>query len=213
MLADHLTSAENTVTFSSLETGYMPVRSDAAHASALYAENPNFEVAVDQLETRTRTQDDMRVSARRRPHPRHGAAAHPDHRRRTSRRPWPRSQTELQGRYENDLRPQLEGRRTTPKKATHTMAQRLTRMDVTLTYPGASTPSIDAIDLEIEARRVPRARRALGLRQVDDAARGRRASSPRPRAHRVRRPRRHWPRRQPSGTSPWCSRATRSTRT
>ncbi|MDJ1372731.1 ABC transporter substrate-binding protein [Gulosibacter molinativorax] len=59
MLADYLTNAQNTVDFSAA-TGYMPVRSDA-DASALYAENPNFEVAVQQLETRTRTQDFMRV--------------------------------------------------------------------------------------------------------------------------------------------------------
>ncbi|SDR65214.1 ABC transporter substrate-binding protein [Agrococcus carbonis] len=59
MLADHLTSAESTVAFSA-ETGYVPVRTDA-DASSLYEANPNFQVAVDQLNTRTRTQDFMRV--------------------------------------------------------------------------------------------------------------------------------------------------------
>lgn len=55
---DFLTNAENTATFS-LATGYLPVRTDA-DMSAAYAENPNFEVAVEQLE-KTRNQDFARV--------------------------------------------------------------------------------------------------------------------------------------------------------
>ncbi|WP_146795192.1 extracellular solute-binding protein, partial [Agrococcus baldri] len=107
MLADHLTSAENTVEFSSV-TGYMPVRSDA-DASALYAENPNFEVAVNQLETRTRTQDFMRVFLP-------GgdlALATSLQRILTTDADVPGAlaelQTELEGLYSNDLQPQLEG--------------------------------------------------------------------------------------------------------
>lgn len=107
MLADHLTSAENTVEFSSV-TGYMPVRSDA-DASALYAENPNFEVAVEQLETRTRTQDFMRVFLP-------GgdlALATSLQSILTTDADVPAAlaelQTELEGLYENDLQPQLEG--------------------------------------------------------------------------------------------------------
>ena len=107
MLADFLTSAESTVTFSS-QTGYMPVRSDA-DASALYAENPNFRVAVEQLETRTRTQDYMRVFLP-------GgdlALATALQQILTTDADVAESlaslQTELEGLYENDLRPQLEG--------------------------------------------------------------------------------------------------------
>ncbi|MFJ6113214.1 ABC transporter substrate-binding protein [Agrococcus sediminis] len=107
MLADHLTSAENTVAFSS-QTGYMPVRSDA-DASALYAENPNFEVAVEQLESRTRTQDYLRVFLP-------GgdlALATALQRILTTDADVEESlaalQVELEGLYENDLRPQLEG--------------------------------------------------------------------------------------------------------
>lgn len=107
MLADHLTSAENTVAFSSV-TGYMPVRSDA-DASALYAENPNFEVAVDQLETRTRTQDYLRVFLP-------GgdlALATALQQILTTDADVAESlaslQAELEGLYENDLQPQLEG--------------------------------------------------------------------------------------------------------
>ncbi|WP_306232869.1 ABC transporter substrate-binding protein [Agrococcus beijingensis] len=107
MLADHLTSAENTVAFSS-QTGYMPVRSDA-DASSLYAENPNFEVAVDQLESRTRTQDFMRVFL-----------PGGDLTLATGLQQILTSdvdvaealgamQAELEGLYENDLKPQLEG--------------------------------------------------------------------------------------------------------
>lgn len=107
MLADHLTSAENTVAFSS-ETGYMPVRSDA-DASALYAENPNFEVAVDQLETRTRTQDYMRVFL---PGGDLTLATALQRILTTDvdvQEALASVQTELEGLYENDLRPQLEG--------------------------------------------------------------------------------------------------------
>lgn len=107
MLADHLTSAEHTVEFSS-QTGYVPVRSDA-DASALYAENPNFRVAVEQLETRTRTQDYLRVFLP-------GgdlAIATALQRILTTDADVAESlaslQTELEGLYENDLRPQLEG--------------------------------------------------------------------------------------------------------
>ncbi|WAC66057.1 ABC transporter substrate-binding protein [Agrococcus sp. SL85] len=107
MLADFLTSAESTVTFSS-QTGYMPVRSDA-DASALYAEDANFQVAVEQLETRTRTQDWMRVFLP-------GgdlALATALQRILTTDADVPAAlaelQTELEGLYENGLRAQLEG--------------------------------------------------------------------------------------------------------
>jgi sn-glycerol 3-phosphate transport system substrate-binding protein len=107
MLADYLTNAENTVTFSTA-TGYMPVRSDA-DATALYEENPNFKVAVDQLETGTRTQDYMRVLLP-------GgdlALATALQSILTSDVDVEESlaslQTELEGLYENDLKPQLEG--------------------------------------------------------------------------------------------------------
>lgn len=107
MLADFLTSADNTVTFSGA-TGYVPVRTDA-DASALYAENPNFEVAVEQLNTRTRTQDYMRVFLP-------GgdlALATALQRILTTDTDVPAAlgelQSELEGLYENDLRPQLEG--------------------------------------------------------------------------------------------------------
>lgn len=58
MLASYLTNSENTATFSA-GTGYLPVRSDA-DMSAVYADNPNFEVAVEQL-ANTRSQDYARV--------------------------------------------------------------------------------------------------------------------------------------------------------
>ncbi|MCH1883362.1 extracellular solute-binding protein [Agrococcus sp. ARC_14] len=107
MLADHLTSAENTVAFSA-QTGYMPVRADA-DASSLYAENPNFEVAVNQLETRTRTQDFMRVFL---PGGDLTLATALQSILTTDAdvaEALAAVQTELEGLYENDLRPQLEG--------------------------------------------------------------------------------------------------------
>lgn len=55
----YLTNSENTATFSE-NTGYVPVRTDA-DMSAVYEQNPNFQVAVDQLNTKTRTQDYGRV--------------------------------------------------------------------------------------------------------------------------------------------------------
>lgn len=58
MFIDFMTSTESTATFSEA-TGYLPVRSDA-DMSAVYTENPNFEVAVNQLE-RARSQDFARV--------------------------------------------------------------------------------------------------------------------------------------------------------
>lgn len=107
MLADHLTSAENTVEFSKV-TGYVPVRSDA-DASAIYAENPNFEVAVEQLETRTRTQDYMRVFL-----PGGDLALATSLQRILTTDvdvadALGELQSELTGLYENDLKPQLEG--------------------------------------------------------------------------------------------------------
>lgn len=107
MLADHLTSAENTVEFSKV-TGYVPVRSDA-DASAIYAENPNFEVAVEQLETRTRTQDYMRVFL-----PGGDLALATSLQRILTTDvdvadALGELQSELTGLYENDLEPQLEG--------------------------------------------------------------------------------------------------------
>lgn len=107
MLADHLTSAQNTVEFSKV-TGYVPVRSDA-DASAIYAENPNFEVAVEQLETRTRTQDYMRVFL-----PGGDLALATSLQRILTTdvdvaEALDELQSELTGLYENDLEPQLEG--------------------------------------------------------------------------------------------------------
>ncbi|MEJ5914824.1 ABC transporter substrate-binding protein [Pseudokineococcus sp. 1T1Z-3] len=58
MFVGFMTDAENTATFSAA-TGYMPVQQDA-DMSAVYAETPQFEVAVDQLE-RARSQDNARV--------------------------------------------------------------------------------------------------------------------------------------------------------
>ena len=58
MLAAFLTNPENTATFSA-STGYLPVQKDA-DMSDVYAEQPLFEVAVDQLEL-TRSQDFARV--------------------------------------------------------------------------------------------------------------------------------------------------------
>ncbi|TGO04999.1 ABC transporter substrate-binding protein [Serinibacter arcticus] len=58
MFAAYLTNAENTAFFSA-GTGYLPVQKDA-DMSAVYAEAPQFEVAVEQLE-RTRSQDFARV--------------------------------------------------------------------------------------------------------------------------------------------------------
>ena len=54
---------------------------------------------------------------------------------------------------------------------------------------------------------------AVGLRQVDAAADGRRAGGGHRRCDRHRRARRHRRRPEATATSPWCSRATRSTRT
>ncbi|QUW19358.1 ABC transporter substrate-binding protein [Agrococcus sp. Marseille-Q4369] len=107
MLADFITSAESTVAFSA-ETGYVPVRADA-DASSLYEANPNFQVAVDQLNTRTRTQDYMRVflpggdlvlaTGLQRILTTDGDVA----------QELASMQAELEGLYENDLKPQLEG--------------------------------------------------------------------------------------------------------
>ncbi|PWD51575.1 ABC transporter substrate-binding protein [Serinibacter arcticus] len=58
MFAAYLTNAESTAFFSA-GTGYLPVQKDA-DMSAVYAEAPQFEVAVEQLE-RTRSQDFARV--------------------------------------------------------------------------------------------------------------------------------------------------------
>ena len=58
MLATFLTNATSTATFSQA-TGYLPVQKDA-DMSAVYAERPQFEVAVNQLE-RARVQDFGRV--------------------------------------------------------------------------------------------------------------------------------------------------------
>lgn len=105
MLADFLTSAENTVKFSEV-TGYVPVRSDA-DASSLYAKNPNFEVAVEQLETRTRTQDYYRVLL---PGGDLALATALQNILTTDvdvKEALTDLQTELEGLYENDLKPQL----------------------------------------------------------------------------------------------------------
>ena len=72
---------------------------------------------------------------------------------------------------------------------------------------------VHGIDLDNRRRRVRRARRPLGLRQVDDAAHDRR-----PRGHLRRHARRSAARwstsaSPSSATSPWCSRTTRSIRT
>ena len=58
MLAAFLTNAENTATFSA-GTGYLPVQKDA-DMTEIYAAQPLFEVAVDQL-AMTRSQDFARV--------------------------------------------------------------------------------------------------------------------------------------------------------
>lgn len=58
MLATYLTNATSTVTFSEA-TGYLPVQKDV-DMSAVYAEKPEFEVAVDQLD-RARSQDYARA--------------------------------------------------------------------------------------------------------------------------------------------------------
>lgn len=58
LFIDFLTNAESTATFSG-GTGYLPVRTDA-DLSAIYAETPAFEVAVEQL-ANTRSQDFARV--------------------------------------------------------------------------------------------------------------------------------------------------------
>ncbi len=55
---DFMTNAQNTATFSGA-TGYLPVRTDA-DMSAVYAEQPAFKVAVEQL-ARTRSQDYARA--------------------------------------------------------------------------------------------------------------------------------------------------------
>ncbi len=60
---DFMTNTENTITFTQ-ETGYMPVRSDAADVpeQAKYMEeNPNAETAIRQLEENTKPQDFARV--------------------------------------------------------------------------------------------------------------------------------------------------------
>jgi sn-glycerol 3-phosphate transport system substrate-binding protein len=54
-----LTSPENAVTFSGA-TGYIPTRK-SADTGALLAKNPLLQVAIDQLEQKTRTQDRARV--------------------------------------------------------------------------------------------------------------------------------------------------------
>ncbi|GAA1809073.1 ABC transporter substrate-binding protein [Nesterenkonia flava] len=58
MFIGHMTAPENTARFSQA-TGYVPVNQDA-DMSEVYAETPQFETAVDQLE-RTRSQDNARV--------------------------------------------------------------------------------------------------------------------------------------------------------
>ncbi|MFK5582901.1 MULTISPECIES: ABC transporter substrate-binding protein [unclassified Serinicoccus] len=58
MFIGFMTNAENTATFSAA-TGYMPVQQDV-DMSEVYAETPQFEVAVEQLE-RARSQDNARV--------------------------------------------------------------------------------------------------------------------------------------------------------
>jgi sn-glycerol 3-phosphate transport system substrate-binding protein len=58
MFIGFMTNAENTATFSEA-TGYMPVQQDV-DMSEVYAETPQFEVAVEQLE-RARSQDNARV--------------------------------------------------------------------------------------------------------------------------------------------------------
>ncbi|ROR72646.1 ABC transporter substrate-binding protein [Bogoriella caseilytica] len=58
MFAGHMTSAESQATFSAA-TGYVPSHQDA-DMSEVYADNPLFETAVDQLE-RTRVQDFARL--------------------------------------------------------------------------------------------------------------------------------------------------------
>lgn len=58
MFVGHMTNAEATVQFSEA-TGYVPVHKDA-DMSGVYAETPQFETAVDQLE-RARVQDNARV--------------------------------------------------------------------------------------------------------------------------------------------------------
>lgn len=58
MFLGFVTNAENTATFSQA-TGYMPVQQDVDMAE-VYAETPQFEVAVEQL-SRARSQDNARV--------------------------------------------------------------------------------------------------------------------------------------------------------
>ena len=58
-------------------------------------------------------------------------------------------------------------------------------------YPGSTTPAVDALDLEIAGRRVPRPGRAVGLRQVHQPAHARRARGRRQGRDPHRRPRRH----------------------
>ena len=60
-------------------------------------------------------------------------------------------------------------------------------------YPGTECPAVDALDLEIARRRVPRPRRPVGLGQDDGAADARRARGGRRGRDLHRRPRRHRP--------------------
>lgn len=58
MFVGHMTNADSTVRFSEV-TGYVPVQQDA-DMSEVYADTPQFETAVDQLD-RARVQDNARV--------------------------------------------------------------------------------------------------------------------------------------------------------
>lgn len=63
MFLAFITDAENTAYFSA-NTGYMPVRTSAQEGetmAAIYETTPQFRTAIDQLETKTRTQDWVRV--------------------------------------------------------------------------------------------------------------------------------------------------------
>lgn len=60
---DFMTNTENTITFTQ-ETGYMPVRTDAAdnpEQKKYMEENPNATTAIKQLEENTKSQDYARV--------------------------------------------------------------------------------------------------------------------------------------------------------
>lgn len=63
MFLEFLTNSENTATFSEA-TGYVPVRTSATESDtmkALYQQTPQYKVAIDQLATKTRNQDWVRV--------------------------------------------------------------------------------------------------------------------------------------------------------